>query len=147
MMINHIMCTLKILTVLCFTKQKLWFCRGCLQCFSGENILMKHKEDCLSINGIQSVEVEDGTIEFKNYFQQLPVPLKPYADFECNLRDAEICEGSYSKKYHEHVLCSYAFKVVCIDDRFSKPIVLYRGKNEFMNLLKQFLNNISIVKK
>ena len=26
------------------------------------------------------------------------------------------------KKYHEHVPCSYAFKVVCIDDRFSKSI-------------------------
>ena len=69
------------------------------------------------------------------------------------------------KKYHEHVPCSYAFKVACIDGRFSKPIVLYRGKNatyEFikinqlsfievkmllMNLLKQFLMNISTVRK
>ena len=25
--------------------------------------------------------------------------------------------------------CSFAEKVVCIDDRFSKKIVLYRGKN------------------
>ena len=76
MMINHIMCTLKILTVLCFTKQKLWFCRGCLQCFSGENILIKHKEDCLSINGVQSVDVEEGIIEFENYSKQLRVHLK-----------------------------------------------------------------------
>ena len=56
------MCSLKMLTVFCFIKQKKknkkWFCKGCLQCFNGENILIKHKEDCLSINGIQSVEVE-----------------------------------------------------------------------------------------
>ena len=146
-------------------KNKKWFCKGCLRCFSGESILIKHKEDCLSINGIQSVEVEEGTIELKNYFKQLPVPFKIYADFEYNLRDVEIYEGSYTKKYHEHVPCSYAFKVACIDDRFSKPIVLYRGKNatyEFikinqlsfievkmllMNLLKQFLMNISTVRK
>ena len=69
------------------------------------------------------------------------------------------------KKYHEHVPCSYAFKVACIDGRFSKPIVLYRGKNatyEFikinqlsfievkmllMNLSNQFLKNISTVRK
>ena len=29
-------------------KNKLWFCRSCLQCFSSENDLIKHKEDCLS---------------------------------------------------------------------------------------------------
>ena len=32
-------------------KNKKWFCRSCLQCFSSENVLIKHKEDCLSING------------------------------------------------------------------------------------------------
>ena len=52
--INHIMCTSKILTHLCFIKQKKWFCKSCLQCFSSKNIMIKHKEDCLSINGTQS---------------------------------------------------------------------------------------------
>ena len=32
-------------------KNKKWFCKSCLQCFSSENVLIKHKEDCLSING------------------------------------------------------------------------------------------------
>ena len=32
-------------------KNKKWFCKSCLQCFSSENVLTKHKEDCLSING------------------------------------------------------------------------------------------------
>ena len=27
-------------------KNKKWFCRSCLQCFSSENVLTKHKEDC-----------------------------------------------------------------------------------------------------
>ena len=63
---------------------KRWICKNCLQCFTGENILIKHKEDCLSINGVQSVGVEQGIIEFQNYFIQLTVPLKIYADFECN---------------------------------------------------------------
>ena len=121
-------------------KNKKWFCRSCLQCFSGENILKKHKEDCLSINGVQSVDVEEGTVEFKNYFKQLPVSFKIYADFECNLRNVEIYEGSYTKKYHEHVPCSYAFMVVCTDDRFSKSIVVYRGRNaayEFIEAIRK----------
>ena len=54
-------------------KNKKWFCKCCLQCFSSENVLIKHKEDCLSINGVQSADVEEGIIEFKNYFKQLPV--------------------------------------------------------------------------
>ena len=43
-------------------KNKKWFCRNCLQCFSSENVLAKHKEDCLSINGKQSVKLEKGII-------------------------------------------------------------------------------------
>ena len=75
-------------------KNKKWFCRSSLRCFSSEKVLIKHKEDCLSINGIQSVKLEEGTIEFENYFKQLPVPFKIYADFECNLRDVKVYEGS-----------------------------------------------------
>ena len=81
-------------------KNKKWFCKGCLQCFNSKNVLTKHKEDCRSINGQQSVNLEERIIEFKNYFKRLPVPFKIYADFECNLRDVEIYEGSYTKKYY-----------------------------------------------
>ena len=86
-------------------KNKKWFCRSCLQCFTSENVLIKHKEDCLNI-GKQPVNLEKGIIEFENYFKQLPAPFKIYADFECNLRDVKIDEGSYTKKYHEHGPCS-----------------------------------------
>ena len=60
-------------------------------------MLTKHKKDCLSINGKQSVKLEKGIIEFENYFKQIPVPFKIYADFECNL-SVECYEGSYTKK-------------------------------------------------
>ena len=73
------------------------FYRSCLQCFSSENVLIKHKEDCLNINGVQSVKVEKGTIEFENYFKRIPVPFKIYVDFECNLKSAEVYKGSYTK--------------------------------------------------
>ena len=33
------------------------------------------------------------------------------------------------KKYHNHISCIFAYKVVCIDDRFSKPIVAFKGEN------------------
>ena len=75
-------------------KNKKWFCKSWLQYFSSENVLIKHKEDCLIIDGVESVNVEKGIIKSENYFKQLPVPFKTYADFECNLRDVEIYEGS-----------------------------------------------------
>ena len=79
-------------------KNKKYFFKSCLQCFSSENVLKEHKEDCLIINGKQSVKLEKGTIEFENYFKQIPVPFKIYADFECNLKSVESYEGSYSKQ-------------------------------------------------
>ena len=87
------------------TKNK-YFCKSCLQCFSSKYVLTKHKEDCLSISGLQSVRLEKGTIEFKNYFKQTSVLFKIYADFEFNLESVEIYEGSCTKKCQSHNLCS-----------------------------------------
>ena len=38
-------------------KNKKYFCKSCLQCFSSKNVLKKHKQDCFSINGAQSVRL------------------------------------------------------------------------------------------
>ena len=46
-------------------KNKKHFCKRCLQCFSGKNVLTEHKEDCLVINGKQSVKVKKGTLILK----------------------------------------------------------------------------------
>ena len=75
-------------------KNKKWFCKNCLQCFSSESVLIKRKENCLSINGKQSVKLEKATIKFENYFKQITVPFKIYADFECNLKSVKCNEGS-----------------------------------------------------
>ena len=70
-------------------KNKKYFCKSCLQCFSGKNLLTEHKEVSLSINGVHSVRLEKGTINFKNYFKQIPVPFKSYDDFQCSLKVVE----------------------------------------------------------
>ena len=63
-------------------KNKKYFCKYCLQYFSIEKVLQEHKNVCLKRNGKQSVKVKSGSIKFKNYFKQLAVPFKIYADFE-----------------------------------------------------------------
>ena len=128
-------------------KSKKYFCKSCLQCFSSKNVLTKHKEVCLSINGAQSVRLEKGTIEFKNYFKQIPVPFKIYADFECNLKSVESYEGFYSKKYQDHIPCSFAYKLVCVDDKFTKPTVVFRGENATYEFIGKILKEYQYCKK
>ena len=127
-------------------KNKKWFCKSCLQCFSNEKVLIKHREDCLSINGVQSVQVEEGIIKFENYFKQLPVPFKIYADFECNLKDIEIYEGGCTKNY-DRIPCSFAYKIVCVDDRFIKLVVIYRGENAAYEFIKAIFKEHKYCKK
>ena len=90
-------------------KNKKWFCRSCLQCFSSENVLKKHKENCLSINVKQSVKLEERIIKIENYFKQIPDPFKIYADFECNLKKVKCNKGSYTEKYQDHTPCIFAY--------------------------------------
>ena len=121
-------------------KNKKYFCKSCLQCFSSKNVLTKHKEDCLSINGLQSVKLEKGTIEFKNYFKQIPVPFKIYADFECNLKGVENYEGSYTKKniMITFLVVLFTKLFVLIIDLVSQ-LLFTEVKMLLINLLKQFL--------
>ena len=117
-------------------KNKKWFCRSCLQCFSSESALIKHKENCLSINGKQLVKLEKGIIEFENHFKQITVPFKIYADFECNIRGLES-----------------AFLVVLLIKLFVfmidllSELLFIEVKIQLINLLKQFLRSISAAEK
>ena len=53
-------------------KNKKYFCKRCLPCFSSKIFLIEHKGNCLVINGKQSVKLKSGSISFNNYFKQLP---------------------------------------------------------------------------
>ena len=119
-------------------KNKKHFCNYCLQCFSSERLLGEHKETCLKINGTQTVKLRSGSV--KNHFKQLAVSFKIYADFECNVkavrgRDRDN-NTSYTEKYQAHIPCSFAYKVVSVDDRFRKPVVLYSGKNAIYSFIE-----------
>ena len=118
-----------------------------MQCLSSKNVLTEHKEICLTINGAQSIRLEKEIIEFKNYFKQIPVPFKIYADFECNLDSVESYEGSYSKKYQHHVPYSFAYKLVWVDDKFTKPIVVFRGEDAAYEFIKAIVKEYQYCKK
>ena len=75
-------------------------------------MLIKHKENCLSINAKQSVKLEEEIIKFE-----------------------------------DHIPCSFAYKIVCIDDRFTKPIVVYRGENAAYEFTKAIFKEYKYCKK
>ena len=52
----------------------------------------------------------------------------------------KVSNTSYTKKYQDHIPCSFAEKVVYIDGKFSKPVVLYRGKNVVNKFIITILN-------
>ena len=79
------------------------------------------------------------------------VPFKIYADFECILKKCDnvvgSCDNSWNVKESEHVPCGFGYKVVCVDDRFSKDVVVYRGKDCVKKLLLVFWMSMSIAKR
>ena len=101
---------------------------------------IKHKENWLSINGKQSVKLKKGIIKF----EQIPVSFKIYADFGCNLKSVKCNEGSYTEN---HIPCSFAYKIVCIDDRFTKSTIIYRGENAAYEFIKAILKEYKYCKK
>ena len=117
-----------------------------MQCFSCKNVLTEHKEDCLSINGKQSVKVE-GTIEFENYFKQIPVSFKIYADFECNLEKVESYEGSNTKNIKTTFLVVLLIQLSALIIDLVNQLLFLEMKILLINLLKQFLRSMSTAKK
>ena len=107
-------------------ENKNYFCKSCLQCFSSKNVLMEHKEV------FKSVRFEKGTIEFKNYSKQIPVPFKVYADFECILDSVESYEGSWTKKYHDLIPCSFAYKLV-MRKHFNENLIMTEEEEQFQS--------------
>ena len=128
-------------------KNKKSFCKSCLQGFNNENILIKHKEICLSINSKQSVKLEEGIIKFENYLKQIPVPFKIYADFECNLKSVESYEGFYTKNIKIPLLVVLPIKLLVLMIGLLNQLFFIEVKILLMNLSKQFFSSINIAEK
>ena len=126
-------------------KNKKWLCKSCLQCFSSDSVLIKHKENCLSVNGKQSLE--KGITEFKNYFKQTPISFKIFADFECNLESVDCNEGYYIKNNKITFLVVSLIKLFVLMIGLLSQLFFIEVKMLLMNLLKQFLRSINIAEK
>ena len=104
-------------------------CMSCLQSFTKEEMLHQHKKQYLLINGCQAVNYKSGTIKFTNHNKQIPIFFKIYTDTECFFKRINFYESEYTIKYQEHIPNFIGTKLVCIDDRFTLPSIIFKGKN------------------
>ena len=142
-------------------KEKKHFCMSCLQCFSSESNLVKHTNNCLTINGSQAINLPkqgENILKFNNFHKQLPVPFVIYADFKVIMEKVQHREQSeemkknkdrrsYTEAYQTHEDCGYGYKVVCCyRERYSKPIQTYRGENAVYKFMEKMLQEVEYCK-
>ena len=128
-------------------KDKKRNCMSCLQSFTSEEILPNHKKQCLLINGSQVVKYESATKKFTNYNKQIPILSKIYADTECFLTGTKSYEGEHTIKYQEYIPNSVGSKLVCIDDRFTLPSIIFKGEDCINKFITWVLDNQKWTKK
>ncbi|CAB4015631.1 Gastrula zinc finger [Paramuricea clavata] len=130
-------------------EHKKHFCLYCLHSCKSEELLKKHKETCLEVNGTQATKLpKEGTkIKFKNHRNSMPAPFVIYADFESMLVPEERKVDSESSEeksttdlYQTHKACSFGLKTVChYDDQYSGEYISYVGEDATNVFLKTVL--------
>ena len=131
------------------------FCMHCLQCFSSDRVLNNHKDICIQVNGTQAIKMpnkDNNILKFNNFHKQQPVPFVIYADFEAITEKIHGCQQkgnkSYTEAYQRHTDCGYGYKVVCCyDDKYTKPIQLYRGEKAVYKFMENMLEEVKWCKR
>ena len=131
------------------------FCMHCLQCFSSEEVLNNHKNNCIQVNGTQAVKMpnkDNNILKFNNFHKQQPVPFVIYADFEAITEKISGCQPnnnkSFTDAYQKHTDCGFGYKVVCCyDDKYSQPLKIYRGEKAVYTFLEYMLDEVKYCKK
>ncbi|XP_046570763.1 uncharacterized protein LOC124279013 [Haliotis rubra] len=112
-------------------------CRKCLWSYSSQERLEAHKHYCFKkAQRVILPKPEEAVYEFGLRSQSKTERAKflIVADFESLL----VTEDDDSSRLNRHVPCGYAYKVVCTNEQYSKPIQIYIGENA----AEHFINSI-----
>ena len=74
--------------------------------------------------------------------RQLRVPFVFYEDLNANLEvvgkiNRNNSGKPYTDKNQGHSTCSYGYKLVCVDIKFSGPVQIYQGENAINKLINK----------
>ena len=119
-----------------------FYCSHCLHGFTTAHLLTEHKPYCQP-HGPQKIKMpteENKYLKFTDYHHQLKSPFVIYADFESILNKVSSCEPDTDKSHttptEVHTPCGFCYRVVCTNERYSKPAVVYRGGDVAEKFLK-----------
>ena len=95
---------------------------------------------------------DDNILKFNNFNKQLPIPFLIYADFEAITETILGCQPnnnkSYTESYQKHTDCGCGYKVVCCyDDKYSKPVKIYRGEKAVYKFMEAMLEEVKYCRK
>ena len=83
-------------------------------------IRISNKKNCLATNHTKGVLLpKEGTyISLQNLKKLTNAPFIIYGDFVCVLIPSNdvINFGPNTKKYQDHIVCSYGYKSICVDE-------------------------------
>ena len=122
------------------------FCHYCLCDFVPEEILKRHIINCFKINGKKRIIMpkKGEYVKFKNVERKIKSPFMVYADFESILVPEDNGKQNpnelYSNKYENNIACSYGYKLVCIEEKFSKPFKSYLGEDAVYNSISSMID-------
>ena len=97
------------------------------------------------INGKKIIKIHKKCeyVSFKSYKRKTKTSFIIYADFKIILvpeNNRKQNPGqSYTNKYQKHVACSYSYKLVCVNDNFSKPFKSYLGDDAVYNFINSMV--------
>lgn len=130
-----------------------YFCRRCLHGFTRQNLLEEHYLYCKKYDFQKLKFPEEGKndlLTFSDYHKQIRVPFVIYADFEALATKYDTCLPNPDKSSTTHQTifdpCGYAYQVVCANDKYSKPPVVYRGLNAATHFMEQIMQEEIYIK-
>ena len=134
-------------------RSQMYFCSYCLHGFCKETAFHEHQSNC-STHGAQRVELpvvgKNDVLKFNDYEKTLKVPFVIYADFETINRKLYTCmpnpKLSATTPTTKLDVCGFGYKVVCEDNRYTKPIVVYRGEDAGEKLMEYLLEEQEQIK-
>ena len=113
--------------------------------FKTADVLKCHVDDCFKINGKQMIKMSKKSeyVRFKTYEGKIKPLFMIYADFESILvrqdNGKQNPNESYTNNYQKHIACSYCCKLVCVDDKLSKPFKSYVGEDPRYNFVNSMI--------
>ena len=112
------------------------FCRYCLQGCRSNATWSNHRQYC-SWHGAQGTTFptkgKDNTLQYSDLRKQMNVPFVIYCDFETLSERMDTCQQDANKSSITPTTksepCGNGYTVVCVDSRYTKSTVIFRGQH------------------